>query len=204
MMDNRDISWDTQPTMSWCALKWEITPNKSNNGNFKRNMTINHVGLAFRQTHVYFYQNSRNKTSRDHMTLPPSNFLCHGEWLPICCLLGEMGMVARLQNSDQGEQKVKCWEHVKCLCYKGFSQSLASFLLGFIFALTTLHRQINIIYIYIYISLCPGYGSSCSWGILTTTQSFFIAPPRASIGTCLQSGTVLRNFKKVDSIVFGK
>ena len=89
MMDNRDISWDTQPTMSWCALKWEITPNKSNNGNFKRNMTINHVGLAFRQTHVYFYQNSRNRTSRDHMTLPPSDFLCHGEWLPICCLMVE-------------------------------------------------------------------------------------------------------------------
>jgi hypothetical protein len=64
-----------------------------------------------------------------------------------------MGMVARLQNSDQGEQKVKCWEHVKCLCYKGFSQSLASFLLGFIFALTTLHRQINIIYIYIHFAL---------------------------------------------------
>ena len=44
--------------MTCCtSVKWEIAPKKTNNGNsFAGNMTLHHVGLAFRQTHVDFYQ----------------------------------------------------------------------------------------------------------------------------------------------------
>ena len=90
--------------------------------------------------YIYIYDNKPcgidfetsplNKTTRDHMTLLPSNFLRHGEWLPICCLekmVGWSHASTRQQPGWKGQVLRAC--HMSVLHF-GSSQSQASFWLS--------------------------------------------------------------------------